>query len=170
MNNEKLQAVFEGIFLIIFGILIAVCGIDTTVNIYFGVVFTVVGACALVLAIALMIKKAPIAAPVFFLAGIGLSVGICLFTEWVSFSALVPLLVAVILGAGAGLMAHGLYVAIKVNPVYGIGELVIGAAIVALAVVYMTVPDFRKVFWIIAGILLAISGAFSVVFALIKKK
>ncbi|MCR4880190.1 MAG: hypothetical protein K5906_04470 [Bacilli bacterium] len=170
MTKEKLQTVLEGIFLLVFGILIAVCGIDTTVNIYFGVVFTAVGACALLLIIALLIKKAPIIPALFFMAGIGLTVGICLFTNWLSFSALIPLLIAVILGAGAGLVVHGLYMAIKVNVIYGIGELVIGAAIMTLALVYMYVPDFQKPFWIITGILVAVYGAFTVVFGLIKRK
>ena len=170
MKKEKLSSVIEGIIILVFGILIAVCGIDSTVNLYFGILFTIIGASALGVALTLFIKKAPVTGALFFLSGIALSLGICLFTNWVSFSVLIPLLVAAVLGLGAGLIAHGCYFAIRHNAFYGIGEMVVGIAVVVLAALYMGVPQFRAAFWLVAGILIAIYGAFNIIFALVRKK
>jgi hypothetical protein len=45
-----------------------------------------------------------------------------------------------------------------------------GVVAVVLAILYMTVADFAKVFWIIVGVVIAVYGLLGLVFTLIEKK
>ena len=79
-------------------------------------------------------------------------------------------LVLVVLGAGAGLILHGVYSIAKKYVLVGVVETIVGVALVTLTAVYMNVPDFAKYFWIIVGVFIAVYGALSVIFALVDKK
>ena len=170
VNNEKLTAVLEGILVIVLGILIAVVGIGETVDIYFGVLALVLGAASLGLAIYLLAKKGVMPLGMTLGAGALIAVGVGLFAKYTTFAFLVNFLVLVVMGVGAALMLYGIYFLIKINKLYGILQIVVCAGLCTLTAVYMTVPDFAKVFWIIVGIFIAVYGALSVIFALVNKK
>lgn len=170
VNNEKLTAVLEGILVIVLGILIAVVGIGETVDIYFGVLALVLGAASLGLAIYLLAKKGVMPLGMTLGAGALIAVGAGLFAKYTTFAFLVNFLVLVVMGVGAALMLYGIYFLIKVNKLYGVLQIVVGAGLVTLTAVYMTVPDFAKAFWIIVGIFIAVYGTLSVIFALVDKK
>ena len=103
-------------------------------------------------------------------AGALIAVGAGLFAKYTTFAFLVNFLVLVVMGVGAALILYGIYFLIKVDKLYGILQIVVGAGLVALTAVYMAVPDFAKTFWIIVGILIAVYGAISMIFALADKK
>lgn len=170
MRENKLTNVIEGILLIVLGVLIAVIGVNTTVNIYFGVVFTLIGAGAVILACVLAIRKAPLLFPTFALGGASIALGAGLFAGYISLAYIIPILIIVALGLGAALAAYGIYSAIRRNGFYGLGQIVVGAAIVALAACYINFPGFQTVFWIIVGVLIAVYGAFFLIASLLDNK
>ena len=169
-NNQLVINVLEGIIIIVLGILIAVCGIDATVNIYFGVLAIVLGAAAAGFSIYLLVKEGAMPLGITLLSGALIALGVSLFTGYVSLGVFISILVITLLGVGAALVVYGVYFLVKVNKLGGLIQIIVGAALVALTVVYITVPDFAKYFWIIVGILIAVYGAFSVIFAIVNKK
>ena len=168
-NNQLVINVLEGVIVIVLGILIAVCGIDATVNIYFGVLAVVLGTAAAVFSVYLLAKEGKMPMGITLLAGALIALGVGLFTGYISLGVFINILVIALLGIGAALVCYGVYFLAKVNKVGGLVQIIVGAALVTLTVVYITVPDFAKYFWIIVGILIAVYGAFSVIFAIAKK-
>lgn len=169
-NNQLVVNVLEGIIIIVLGILIAVCGIDTTVNIYFGVLALVIGVAAGIFAIYLLSKEGVMPLGITLLSGALIAIGIGLFANYISFGVFINLLILVLLGAGTALIVHGIYFLAKVNKLGGVIQIIVGAALVTLTALYINVPDFVKAFWIIVGILIAIYGAFSIIYAVANKK
>ena len=169
-NNELIINVLEGIIITVLGILIAVCGIDTTVNVYFGVLAIVIGTVAAVFAIYMLTKEKVLPLGITLLSGSLIAIGSGLFASYIDLSVFVKVLVLVVLGAGAGLILHGVYSIAKKYVLVGVVETIVGVALVTLTAVYMNVPDFAKYFWIIVGVFIAVYGALSVIFALVDKK
>ena len=168
--NNKVSRVLEGAVLLALGIIIAVCGIGTAIDIYFGIAFTVAGVCILLLGIIGLSKKNADSLANLILGSVLLTIGICLFTPWLSFAPLVNLLVIAILGLGIGLILTGSYCIAKKLLLSGVGQLVIGVLMVVFTIIYKVNPDFSQVFWIVVGVLVAIYGALVIVSALIAKK
>ena len=169
-NNNKLVRILEGAILVALGIIIAICGIGSAIDLYFGIIFTVAGACLLILACTGLSKKDTTAVNDLVFGSVVLTIGVCLFTPWLSFAALVEIFVIALLGLGIGLVLAGAYFVAKKALFTGIGQIVVGALMVTFVILYKTVPDFSKAFWIIIGILVAIYGALVIVGALINKK
>lgn len=167
MRENKLTHALEGILIIVLGVLIAVIGINTTLNIYFGVLFTIVGAGAAIFGCILMVRKVPLLFPIFGLSGVSIALGVSLFTGYVSLAVLIPILIIASLGLGAALVAYGIYSAFRRSGFYGLGQIVVGAGIVALAACYINFPGFQTVFWIVVGVLVAAYGAFFLIASLI---
>ena len=168
--NNKVARVLEGAILVALGIIIAICGIGEAINIYFGIVFSIAGACLIVLGFMGLNKKDTSGLSDLILGSVLLTIGICLFTPWLSFAALVDILVIALMGLGIGLIIAGIYFITKKALFTGVGQLVVGALMVTFVILYKTVPDFAHAFWIIIGILVAVYGALVIVTALIEKK
>ena len=168
-NNELVLNVLEGIIIIVLGILIAVCGIDATVNIYFGVLALVIGAAALGFSIYLLAKEGTMPLGITLLGGALVAIGVGLFTSYINLGVFISVLIIALLGIGSALTCYGVYFLIKVNKLGGLIQILVGVALVTLTIVYINVPEFVKYFWIIVGILIAVYGAFSVIFAIVKK-
>lgn len=169
MDKEKLTNVLEGAVILVFGIVIAVCGIGEAIDLWFGIGFTVTGAVLATFAIVSLARGTELSLAPVFLAAACLTLGICLFTDWLSFAVLANIFVCLVLALGAALIFHGIYALVKVSKVFGLGEVILGALLLTFAILYFTVPDFRQAFWIIVGILVAIYGAFLLVFSLMGK-
>lgn len=168
--NNKVARVLEGAILVALGVIIAICGIGSAIDIYFGIVFTVAGACLIILGFAGLNKKDASGLSDLILGSVLLTIGVCLFTPWLSFGALIDIFVIALMGLGIGLMLSGAYCLSKKLVFNGVGQIVIGALMVTFVIIYKTVPDFAKAFWIIIGVLVAIYGALLIVSALIEKK
>ena len=125
------------------------------------------GLALLVLAFIGISKKNPLSLSDIILGSILLTVGICLFTPWLSFAGLVEILVIALMGLGIGLIISGALCISKKVLFNGIGQVVIGVLMVTFVIIYKTVPDFAQAFWIIIGILVAIYGALVIVSALL---
>ena len=168
--NNKIARILEGAILVALGIIIAICGIGTAIDLYFGIVLSVAGAAFLILGFMNLSKKDESGLSDLILGSVLLTVGVCLFTPWLSFAGLVEILIIALMGLGIGLILVGSICVSKKLLFTGVGEIVIGALLVTFVVIYKINPDFGKAFWIIIGILVAVYGALVIVDALISKK
>ncbi len=168
--NNKVARVLEGAILVALGIIIAICGIGSAIDIYFGIVFSVAGACLIILGFMGLSKKDAEGLSDLILGSVILTIGVCLFTPWLSFGALVDIFVIALMGLGIGLILAGIYCVSKKLLFNGVGQIVVGALMVTFVIIYKTVPDFAHAFWIIIGILVAVYGVLVIVGGLINNK
>ena len=168
MKNKKLSKVFASVVLIILGVLIAIFG-TKTIDVYIGIVACTAGALVLADTIYLLTRKEELAVHPFVISLVLIAVGIAFFTPWIGFDNIVNFLVIVMLGTGAGLLCYGAYLIGRKENNSGLLNVIIGVLILTLAILYMTVADFRSIFWIITGIVIAVYGVLGLVFALIEK-
>lgn len=170
--NKKVTTIVEAAVLFILGILVAIYGGGTVLDKYFGVVCLVLGGALAILAIVLLATKRPLAPAVVLGGGALIGLGVGIFTEWFTIAPLINALVLVVLGGGAGLILYGIYTLTRGRDLVpmGIAQIVIGAVAVLIASLYLAIPDFRKAFWIIVGILMAVYAVLSVVFMFVFDK
>lgn len=169
--KDKLFGIIEALVLIALGIIIIVCGAGTALDIYFGIICLIGGLGLVALAIIALSKTKVLPLATIVLGSVLTAVGIALFTPYLSFAALINLFVIIILGFGAALVIYGVYTLLVVkNLFYGVGQIVIGACAIVLAILYMTVPDFAQAFWIVVGVLFIIYGALCLIAAFLGKK
>ena len=170
MSKEKLLKIIEAVFIIALGILVAVCGGGKALDIYLAIVATVVGVAFLALSFAgLATKKELLLAPLC-VATIAITFAVALFAGWISFGLLIWVLVYLIIGVGAALIIHGIYLLYKKLYVMGLVEVIVGAGAATIAILFILVEEFRVAFWIILGVLIAIYGVFYLVSTLMEKK
>jgi len=170
MKNVDLTKVISGAVAIVVGILIAVLGIGSVMNTYLAILAIVSGSALLIYGFYFLYTKKMLPLPPLSLGGALIAIGVGVFTNYISFEVLIYILVFSLFGVGGALVVFGVYLAAKRNAALGIGFIVIGGALIALAACYLAFPDFQKVFWIITGILIAVSGALDIVYAFVQKK
>ena len=168
--NNKIATITEGIVAIVLGVLIAIFGGGEVLNIYVGVVCLIGGIACLLVAGYALVKKAPFPVGATIFGSVLLTLGIALLAGGISIAVAIDILVYALLGVGAGFVLCGIYALVNKALALGIGQIAIGAGLVVLSILYITVPDFRTAFWIIVGILVALYGALVVVSALLEKK
>ncbi len=164
--NEKNKTLISGIFCIILGVLIAIFGGQKVLDIYFGVVALVSGLCLIAYSVYALSKKQPVPSTALILGFVLSAVGITLFTDYLTVGALINFLVIVILGSGVGILCYGIYLLIKKETVPGLMNLALGIVGVVVSVLYIAVTDFRSIFWIIVGILIAVYGLVEFIYGL----
>lgn len=169
MDSKKITTLIEGLVIAVLGVLIAIFGGGSVIDVYFAVISLVLGVVLLVLAGVVLAQKKVLDAGNLTLGTILVFIGSFLFTDWLSFAMLINILVIVLMGLGAALMLTGIYFLVKGAIFNGVGQLVIGALLVTFTILFITVPDFRTAFWIIAGIIIALYGVLVAVTALISK-
>lgn len=161
--NKNLKTILLGSILTAFGVLLAVFGGATILNMVLAFSFIVIGsAMALVILISL-IKKYSVALVDFIIAAILISVGVGLLTGYVNLDVAIKLMVLAILGGGAALVLYGVYTICKKHIFIGIIQILIGAICVALPIVYILVETFQMIFWIVVGVTIALYGAFIII-------
>lgn len=170
MKKEKIFNIVEAAFIIAFGILIAVSGIGAAVNTYFGIVAIVLGVTCAVLAIMNLAQKNGLPFGLTFMSTACITIAIALFAGWLSFAVIVGILVFLIIALGFALIFHGIYLLAKGFVFMGVGEMVVGAIAATLAILYLTVPEFQRAFWIVMGVLLAVYGVYYLVVAIAQKR
>lgn len=168
--SEKNKTLFSGIFLIVLGVLIAIFGGQTVLDIYFGIVALVSGLCLIALGIYAMSKKQPVPSTSLIFGSVLTAVGITLFTDFLSVGVLINFLVIVVLGAGVGILCYGVYLLSKKQTTPGLMNLVLGLVAIVVSVLYIAIPDFRKAFWIIVGILIALYGLVEFIYGIKESK
>lgn len=170
MKQDKLSNIIEGAILAVLGVLIAIYGAGTVIDAYFGVAGIIAGASLAGIAIFLISKKAPLSFPLVFLSVALITCSIGLFTHFISVMAFEALMVLIVLALGVAGVLYGIYALIKGAVPFGIAFILFGATCATLAGLYMGIPDFRTAFWIVAGIMMAVFGVLTIVFAIVKKK
>ena len=170
--KEKYIRIIAAVILIAMGVIVAVCGAGAALDLYFGIGCLVTGSVLVVLNIVGLAKNKQVTFAQLFTSTCFVVIGISLlFTHYVSFEMLVNLFVLLVLGLGVALMLYGIFTIVLSKKLpYGIVQLVLGLALVVLTIVYLNVADFRRVFWIIAGIVIAVYGALELILALTSKK
>ena len=168
--DNKIANVLRGAFIVVLGILVAVCGVGTALDVYIGVVAIVAGVLLLAIGIFSAVKKMPLAVGCILLGAVLSTVAVAVFMKELSFAVLVGLMIYVLMGVGFGLVLLGILTIIRHGLLPGIVEIVVGALLVTFTAIYLGFPDFQKAFWIIVGILMAAFGVAVIVFALIDKK
>ena len=170
MKNKDLTKVVQGIVAVVVGILIAVLGIGAVMDTYLAILAIVMGSILLLLAFYTLYNKKLLPLSPLALGGALIAVGIGVFTNYISFMMLINILVISLFGVGGAFVVYGIYIAARGKVPFGVAFMVIGAGLIALAACYLAFEDFRKVFWIIAGVLIAVYGALMIVLALTEKK
>ena len=170
-NNNKIVNIIEAIVIIVLGITIAVCGGGTALDIYFGIVAIVGGVALAAIAVYTLAKTKVLPVGTTFLSIALITVAITLFVGALSFGVLIGLLVYIMLALGITFVLYGIYTAVALKGlVPGIAQIVIGAAIIVLTILFLTVEDFRTVFWIITGVLVAVYGVLMLISTFIPQK
>lgn len=167
--NNKLVGVIEGILITALGVIMAIYGGGSALDVYFAIISLVAGVTLAVLAIIGLSKKGPLNFGLVILATIFIFVGAFLFTDYLTFAALINLLVIVLMGLGSGLVICGIYSLVKKNIVVAIAQLLVGVLVIVFTILFLTVNDFRTVFWIVMGILIAVYGVFVIIDSLVLK-
>lgn len=170
MDKNKLITILEGAIVIALGILIAIFGAATVLDTYFGIVAVVLGAILTVVGIVALVKKAPLPFGIVLGACVAITIGVAFLTSHLSIEALIHFIVFVLIGLGGALALYGIYTIIKGQMLYGIIQIVVGAVLLTLGILFITVPDFQQAFWIITGIVVALYGAMMVVSVFLPKK
>ena len=169
--KDKLLKVIEAVVIIALGVVVAVCGGGTAIDIYFGIVALVGGLALLIFNVyGVVTTKKLLFTPTFLCCALT-TVGIALFTPYLTFAALINLVIMLVIGLGVALIVYGLYcILLAKKALIGVGEIIIGFAAIVLAILFITVEDFRTIFWIILGVLIIVYGVFYLVFSLIPQK
>lgn len=169
MNKNKLLNIIEGAVIVALGVLVAVFGGGEVVDIYFGISATVIGAALLGVSIYALVKK-QLAFATLSLGAILIAIGVGLFTDYLSFTMLINIVVVAIIGLGAALVIYGIYQIANKETLFGTLLIVVGAILVTLATLFITIAEFRTAFWIIIGVVIALYGVLYIVLAVLDKK
>ena len=170
-NTNKIVNIIEAIVIIVLGVIIAIFGGGTALDIYFGIVAIVGGVALAAIAVYTLAKTKDLQFGTTFLSIALITVAITLFVNALSFGVLIGLLVYIMLALGITLVLYGIYTAVALKGIIpGVAQIVIGAAIIVLTVLFLTVEDFRTVFWIITGILVAVYGVLMLISAFLPQK
>ena len=167
--KEKLAGILEAVVIIAFGIIIAIFGGGTALDLYFAIVALVAGVILLMVNVYTLVKVKELNFGLVFLASALITVGVAILAQKLSFAVLIPLMAFLLLGLGIALVLYGIFVAVRKNLFYGVGQIVVGAILVTLVIIFLTVPEFAHAFWIILGVVLAVYGVLLLVFTLMGK-
>ena len=169
--KEKLLRIIEAIVIIALGVIIAVCGGGEALDLYFGIISLVGGVALLIIAILGLAKEKVLLFGPTFLSVALITVGIALFTNWLSFAVLITLVVFLILALGVALVLYGIYTMLaKKNTFYGLVQVIMGIIIAVLAILFLAIEDFRTAFWIIVGIVVVVYGVLALVSVFLPSK
>ena len=166
--SKKLLTILEGAATVVLGVLVAIFGGQEVMDIYFGVLFIVAGAGLLAFSIVGLVRTKVLAFPLLFASFAALLLGSFLLARYYSFGYFVYTLILLIIAAGGALVFYGVYTAVKFNVFYGVGQAVVGAAVATLGILYLSIPEFYKVFWIIVGVIVALYGIAIIVSAFLS--
>ena len=169
MKKEKLSKILTGLIIATLGVLIAIFGVASVLNIYLGVVACVAGVSLLVYACLLLSKKEILPAFPLVVGGALVALAIGLFIGKIGVGVIILALVFAVIGGGVGLVLYGIYLIAKKAKTLGLLNIVVGVVAATLGILFLTVSGFETAFWIITGILIAIYGIFVTVAALSEK-
>ena len=169
MKKFDLNAFIEGAILVALGVLVAING-WAAMDIYFAIVFIVVASFLLIAASLSLIKTKILPFTFLSVGGVLMSLGIAILIDQLTLAVLISIMLFALIGFGGALAIYGIYIIVKRDLLYGIGHIVVGAGLIALSVVYINVPDFHKVFWIVVGVLIAVYGGLTILYSFLKKE
>ena len=171
MKKDIIIKVLTGLAIVVLGVLIAIYkGPAHVLNLYLGITACAIGGAYIIYGVFLLSKKLSVPAVAFVAGGALLSIGIGFLVGNISTQVLIDLIIFALLGAGAGLILYGIYLIGKKVNALSICVLVFGVAVLTFAILYLAVPDFRTVFWIVIGILIAIYGLYTLVMLIIENR
>lgn len=167
--SKKVFGIIEGAAIIALGVLIAIFGGQTVLDIYFGVLFIVAAAALITFGIYVLAKTHLVNYVLVLGAMAALLFGAFLLAGRYSFGYLTYTAVLLLIAAGAALILYGVYTIVKFNIFYGIGQIFVGAAAMTLGFCYIFIPEFQFYFWIVVGVLVAVYGLIYMLAAIFMK-
>lgn len=171
MNKDKLILILEGAVVVALGVLIAIFGLATVLDTYFGILACVGGVILGVISIVNIAKKKPLTLSIVALSCILITVGVgLLIPGWLTVEAIILFLVFVLIGLGGGLLFYGIYSLVKGRTLFGVVQMIAGVALIVIGILYLVVPEFRTAFYIVLGIAIAVYGALLIVSAFLDHK
>ena len=168
-KNKKLVNVLEAVIMIVFGILLAIFGFGM-IDLFCGISFIVSAVAMLVVIFYDLSKRKILSFNNLFAFSAFLIFGIILLLKQFSLYYNVIILIFLTIAFGCALIIFGAYSIAKVNALFGVGQIVVGAVAVTAGILYQYVPEFRTAFWIIVGVLVAVYGVLLLITALTNKK
>ena len=168
-KNKKLVNVLEAVIMIVFGILLAIFGFGM-IDLFCGISFIVSAVAMLVVIFYDLSKHKILSFNNLFAFSAFLIFGIVLLLKQFSLYYNVIILIFLTIAFGCALIIFGAYSIAKVNALFGVGQIVVGAVAVTAGILYQYVPEFRTAFWIIVGVLVAVYGVLLLITALTNKK
>ena len=157
-DKQKLTNVIEGVVMVILGILIAIFGGVDVVDVYLAIIALVAGVLLAAICIARLVKNSTLVSNELIYSAALIGLGIALLTDFVTVGALVPVILVLIISAGAALVLLGIYSLAKKATTLGLVQLIVGAIAITLGLLYIFVDGFAQAFWIIVGIIVALLG------------
>ena len=171
MNKDKLLVILEGAIIVALGVLIAIFGLATVLDTYFGILAIIAGVILGILVIVTISKKQPLALGPVAMSCILITVGVGLLLQgWLTVASIILFLVFVLIGLGGGLLFYGIYCVVNGKPLFGVAQIIAGVAMITIGVLYLTVADFQQAFYIVLGIVIAIYGVLVIVSAFLDSK
>ena len=105
------------------------------------------------------------------LACILITVGVgLLIPGWLTVASIILFLVFILIGLGGGLIFYGIYSLVKGRTLFGVAQLIAGVALLVIGILYLTVNDFAKAFYIALGVAVAVYGVLLIVSAFLDNK
>lgn len=169
MKNKVIQ-ILEAAIVIAFGFIMMFNGGNSALNTYFGVVCIVGGVVFACLSLVTLIQNKVVPFGFLALASILIVFAVAIFMERLDMGLIIWLMVYALMGLGFALALFGVYSILKGNVLPGVVQIVLGAALVVLTAFYCGTDDFRRAFWIIAGIVVVLYGVLLVVSVLLSEK
>ena len=168
---KKIADILNGVIVLALGLVIAIAGAGAAFDLALGIVL-LVDAAIMLAEIGLILggtktKILPIAHVIAF--ALFFVFGLALVANWLSLGGvLLALLVWGIVAVGGALVIIGVWTICKKLLFTGIGEVVVGAAAITLAILAMKVPGMWTAFNIILGVIVAGYGLMLLTIALVK--
>ena len=170
--SKKLMSILIGAGVVALGVLIMLAGIIShyVLNVVIAVLLMVGGAGCLAFGVYGLIKDKKLEFNVCLGAFAGIWLGLILILEYLDIFSIVGLVFLVVPAVGLAMLVHGIYMICKKETVPGVIKAVIGAVAATVGILYVFVPSFQDIFWIIAGVLVALFGVYLIVMAFVKKE
>lgn len=167
---KKLTAILNGLIVIALGLVVAIAGAGQAFDLALGIVL-LVDAAIMLTEMGLILRNTkllPVAHTIAF--GLFFVFGMALVAGWFGMGGfLLALLVWGIIAVGGAFVLLGIFTLVRGLVFTGVGQMVVGAIAMTLAILTMKVPGMATAFNIILGVLVAAYGVMILVMGLLGK-
>ena len=168
--NKQIKTILFGTVLIAVGVLLAIFGGQSVINTIIAVCSLVIGVAILLLEIITISKKEPLSLLNTIISCSLISIGIGLLVGKINTSLFFDIVSFITMAVGIALIVYGVYSICTKHIFIGICQILVGTASFVISLLYILLDEFKTVFWIIFGVVVAIYGAFIIISCLADNK